>query len=391
MRLAKVLSGVGRILIWSGAIVLLFVAYQLWGTGLAHAQAQDDLQDDFAALLDSTTTTSSTTSTTEPEDEPASTTTTTAAPLPPPDDGEAVARIAIPAIGVDEIVVEGVGRGDLKKGPGHYPQTPMPGQPGNSAIAGHRTTYGQPFHRVDELVPGDEILVTTLQGTFRYEVSGTEIVLPSAVEVIEDQGDDRLTLTSCHPKYSARQRIIVSALLVDEPAPATPTRPEVDAPEELADDGVDGDSDEVDDDGEAAAPADLESLDGEDERTAGPAVRWGLVTAAIWLAFFALSRLWRRWPAYVLGAPVFAVSLFAFFGALSELLPSNYRAGYRPGPCQPATEAPSRSSPPRSGRQRCSPGAAGTMPARSTPPTARRRRRCRKARWRAPPSRWANA
>jgi sortase A len=320
MRVAQVLSGVGRILMWSGAIVLLFVAYQLWGTGLAHAQAQDGLAEDFAALLDSTTTTSPT-KTTEPDDEPAatSTTTTTAAPMPPPDDGEAVARIVIPKIGVDEIVVEGVSRDDLKKGPGHYPQTPLPGQPGNSAIAGHRTTYGQPFHRVDELVPGDEILVTTLQGEFRYEVTGTEIVLPSQVEVIDDQGDDRLTLTSCHPKYSARQRIIVSALLVDEPAPATPTRPEVPDADELADEDV------GDDDAEAAAgPVGLDSLDGEDERTAAPAIRWGLVTAAVWLAFYALSRLWRRWPAYLLGAPVFAVSLFVFFGAFTELLPANY-------------------------------------------------------------------
>ena len=325
MRLARVLSGVGRILIWSGTIVLLFVAYQLWGTGLAHAQAQSDLADEFAALLETTTTTSATTSTTEPEDEPGgtTTTTTTAAPLPPPDDGEAVARIVIPEIGVDEIVVAGVGRDDLKKGPGHYPQTPMPGQPGNAAIAGHRTTYGQPFHRVDELVPGDEIIVTTLQGEFRYEVSGTEIVLPSQVEVIEDQGDDRLTLTSCHPKYSARQRIIVSALLVDEPAPATPTRAEVGAPDELADEDLeDGDRDgEVE---EAGVTTGLDSLDGDDERTSAPAIRWGLVTAGIWLAFYALSRIWRRWPAYLLGAPVFGVSLFLFFGVFSELLPSNY-------------------------------------------------------------------
>lgn len=324
MRLARLLGGVGRILIWSGVLVLLFVAYQLWGTGLAHAQAQDDLEDDFAALLDAGTTTTSTTTTTttEGDDEPvATTTTTTAAPLPPPDDGEAVARVVIPRIGVDQIVVEGVGRNDLKKGPGHYPQTPLPGQPGNAAIAGHRTTYGQPFHRVDELAPGDEIIVTTLQGTFRYEVSGTEIVLPSAVEVIDDQGDDRLTLTSCHPKYSARQRIIVSALLVDDPAPAAPPRPVEEAPDEL-DDEEQPDRDEADDD--TAAAAELDTLDGEDSRTAGPAVRWGLVTAAIWLAFYALSRLWRRWPAYLLGAPVFGVSLFVFFGAFSELLPSNY-------------------------------------------------------------------
>jgi sortase A len=324
MRLARVLSGVGRILMWSGTLVLLFVAYQLWGTGLAHARAQDGLQDDFAALLDTTTTstTTSTSTTTRAGERPArSTTTTTAAPAPPPDDGEAVARMSIPKIGVDQIVVEGVSRDDLKKGPGHYPNTPLPGQPGNAAIAGHRTTYGQPFHRVDELAPGDEILVTTLQGTFRYEVSGTEIVLPSQVEVIEDQGDDRLTLTSCHPKYSARQRIIVSAILVDEPAPASPPRPAQDSLDELADEDVDGTGGDADADTE---PVELDSLDGADSRDAGPAVRWGAVTAAIWLAFYALSRRWRRWPAYVLGAPIFAVSLFVFYGAFAELLPSNY-------------------------------------------------------------------
>lgn len=326
MRLARLLSGVGRVLIWSGVLVLLFVAYQLWGTGLAHAQAQDDLEDDFAALLEATPTTSSTTSTTEADRPVRSTTTTTtttatAAPLPPPDDGEAIARISIPKIGVDQIVVEGVARDDLKKGPGHYPQTPLPGQPGNAAIAGHRTTYGQPFHRVDELAPGDEIIVTTRQGTFRYEVSGTEIVAPSQVEVIEDRGDDRLTLTSCHPKYSARQRIIVSALLVDEPAPAPPPRPVEDPADELADEELDEDEDRDD---EEVPVAELDTLDGAQSRTAGPAVRWGLVTAGIWLAFYALSRMWRRWPAYLLGAPVFAVSLFVFFGAFSELLPSNY-------------------------------------------------------------------
>jgi sortase A len=328
--MAKVLSGVGRILIWSGVLVLAFVAYQLWGTGLAHAQAQDDLEDDFAALLEAnpTTTSTSTTTTTEAEDgaDPSTTTTTTtnAPPPPPPDDGEAVARMVIPKIGVDEFVVEGVSRDDLKKGPGHYPHTPLPGQPGNAAIAGHRTTYGQPFHRVDELAPGDEIIVTTLQGTFRYEVSGTEIVLPSQVEVIDDQGDDRLTLTSCHPKYSARQRIIVSALLVDEPAPAPPPRPVEETPDELADEELDDGGRDEDDEDDAGVAVDLETLDGVDQRTAGPAVRWGLVTAGVWLAFYALSRLWRRWAAYLLGAPVFGVSLFIFFGAFSELLPANY-------------------------------------------------------------------
>jgi len=309
-----VLGGVGRLLIWTGALVLLFVAYQLWGTNLAEAQAQEDLEQDFTALLESTSTT--TTTTTRPVEEPATTTTTTTPPPPPPDQGDAVARLVIPAIGVDKIVVEGVGREDLKKGPGHYPGTPLPGQPGNAAIAGHRTTYGAPFSRVDELRPGDEILVTTRQGSFRYEVTGTQIVSPSDVWVVEDQGDDRLTLTSCHPKYSARQRIIISAALVDEPAPAPPPEEPEERPEVLPD--------EDDAREEVAAAEDLETLDGEDTRTAGPAIRWGAVTAAVWLAFFVLSRVWRRWPAYLLGAPFFAVALFVFFGALTEALPANY-------------------------------------------------------------------
>lgn len=319
MRLARVLSGVGRLLIWAGALVLLFVAYQLWGTNLAEARAQGGLEDDFAALLESSATTTSTTTTTSTvvDDDTTTTTTTAVSAPPPPVEGEAVARIVIPRIGVDKIVVSGVSRDDLKRAPGHYPGTPLPGQAGNAAIAGHRTTYGAPFHRVDELEPGDEILVTTLQGSFRYEVFGSEIVLPSAVEVVQDQGDDRLTLTSCHPKFSARQRIIISARLVDEPAPAPPPRP-AEPTDELADEPLD------DDPAPAASGPEIETLDGDDTRTAGPALRWGAVTAAVWLAFFVLSRAWRRWPAYVLGAPVFGVTLFVFFGALTEALPANY-------------------------------------------------------------------
>ena len=127
-----------------------------------------------------------------------------------------MAHLNIPDIGVDKIVIEGVALGDLKRGPGHYPETPLPGQPGNAAIAGHRTTYGAPFNRINELDRGDEILVTTVQGAFRYEVSDQLIVSPSEVGVLDDFGDNRLTLTACHPKYSARQRIIVVAALVGE-------------------------------------------------------------------------------------------------------------------------------------------------------------------------------
>jgi sortase A len=308
---ARLLGGFGRLLIWVGAIVLLFVAYQLWGTNIAEARAQDDLESEFEDRLATTTTT---TSTTRPRSRTTTTTTTAPDPAPPPDDGSAVARMVIPRIGVDKIVVEGVGRRDLEKGPGHYPGTPLPGQPGNAAIAGHRTTYGAPFNRIDELVAGDEILVTTLQGSFTYEVIGHEIVAPSAVEVVDDQGDDRLTITSCHPKYSARERIVLTAELADEPAPAPPP---VEAPERPEDELPDEEPDR------AAAP-ELEVLDGDERGPLAPAFAWGAVVLVVWLAFYALSRRWRPIPAYLLGAPVFAIALFVFFEAVAETLPANF-------------------------------------------------------------------
>ncbi|HEX6424302.1 MAG TPA: class E sortase, partial [Acidimicrobiales bacterium] len=205
MRLATVLGAIGRVCITAGVLILLFVAYQLWGTGLREAQAQNALESEFEQRVGETAGTEQVT-TTLPDVEP-----TVGPPPPPPAEGDAVARMLIPAIDVDKIVVEGVGVSDLKRGPGHYPGSPLPGQPGNAAIAGHRTTYGAPFHRLDELEAGDEILVTTAQGSFTYEVREQLIVSPDQVEVLDDFGDDRLTLTACHPKYSARQRIIVVA------------------------------------------------------------------------------------------------------------------------------------------------------------------------------------
>src|SRR5206468_12704168 len=100
---------------------------------------------------------------------------------------------------VEKTVVQGVGVEDLKKGPGHYSDTPMPGQQGNASIAGHRTNYGAPFYNLDQLKPSDPILVTTVQGSFRYDVLETKIVRPSKVDVLENTPDNRLTLTTCHP------------------------------------------------------------------------------------------------------------------------------------------------------------------------------------------------
>jgi sortase A len=104
----------------------------------------------------------------------------------------------------------------LKKGPGHYPNTPFPGELGNSAIAGHRTTYGEPFRQLDELVVGDSIVVTDLLGRrFTYLVTGQQIVTPKDSWVVDtvDPTIATLTLTTCHPEFSAKQRLIVFAQL----------------------------------------------------------------------------------------------------------------------------------------------------------------------------------
>ena len=128
-------------------------------------------------------------------------------------DGDAVARIRIPEIGVDKVVVNGTDPGDLREGPGLYPQTPYPGVPGTTAIAGHRTTYGAPFRKIDKLGPGDEIVVEMSYGHFTYKVEKSEIVDPTELSVIRRVGHDRLVLTACHPLYSAAQRIVVFARL----------------------------------------------------------------------------------------------------------------------------------------------------------------------------------
>jgi len=251
--------------------VLLFVGYQLWGTGFQHSQAQGSLEDDFLELLDSDVAGEADLASTEVEPEVddadvEDTDTDTAAttevvedePEPEeidyspefldalyPEAGDSLARIVIPDINVDQIVVAGVSVEDLRKGPGHYGSTPNPGMGGNSAIAGHRTTYGAPFHRVDELQPGAEIVVQTIQGTFTYVVRGNMgddgvergyfIVSPSDTWVLgQESGENLLTLTACHPKYSARERIIVQAELVGEPAPTVDRGEDVDlAPVEL--------------------------------------------------------------------------------------------------------------------------------------------------------------
>jgi sortase A len=134
--------------------------------------------------------------------------------------GDALGKLLIPSIGVSEYVVEGTDADNLRKGPGHYPDTPLPGQHGTSAIAGHRTTYGAPFRNLDKLKRNDRIVVELPYGTFVYRVDRTQIVDDSALWVTNRVGHDQLVLTACHPLYSAAQRIVAFARLTQR-RPAT--------------------------------------------------------------------------------------------------------------------------------------------------------------------------
>lgn len=203
MRLATALRGIGQTLITCGLVILLFVVYELYFTGLETAREQRALDNEIEALWGR-----GGGSYAAPED--------TLKPIPL---GQGVAVLRIPRFGRDwaNVVVEGIGVDDLKRGPGHYPNTALPGQVGNFVVSGHRTTYGAPFNRVDELQQGDAIVVETRDRWYTYRVTTTEIVAPTAIEVtypVPKRRDEkptiaRITLTSCHPKYSARQRIIV--------------------------------------------------------------------------------------------------------------------------------------------------------------------------------------
>jgi sortase A len=173
--------GIGQTLITLGVVVLLFCGYELWVTGLYTERQQHDL----GRGLDRTW---------------------AQAPAPDPHHplpyqvGKGIARIWFPTLGKDVhyVVVQGVGREDLKKGPGHYPTSARIGAVGNVVISGHRTTYLAPFNRVDELRPGDAIVLETQTFWYTYTVTAETRLL---------------TLTTCNPKYSARNRLIVHAVL----------------------------------------------------------------------------------------------------------------------------------------------------------------------------------
>ncbi len=137
--------------------------------------------------------------------------------------GEAIGKIVIPRFGLDAVVIQGTDTSSLEKGPGHYPNTPFPGQPGTVGIAGHRTTYLAPFRHIDSLEAGDQVMVHMPYADFIYTVQKHEIVDPSDVQITDPVGYPRLVLTACNPLYSAAQRYAIFAKLTKEtPLPPAP-------------------------------------------------------------------------------------------------------------------------------------------------------------------------
>jgi sortase A len=130
--------------------------------------------------------------------------------------GDSLTRIKIPAINVDVVVVEGTTASALRAGAGHYPETPLPCEIGNVAIAGHRTTYGRPFNHLDLLKPGDKVTLQTPIGECTYQITTMPFaVSPKDVDVVANTpSQPTLTLTTCHPKGSAAQRLVVKATMV---------------------------------------------------------------------------------------------------------------------------------------------------------------------------------
>lgn len=202
-------GGLGDLMVTAGLFLLLFVAWQLWWTDVEANRAQNgtvqELTRDFGAV--------------KPPAAPA-----TAQPRPVAF-GQAFAILRVPRLGADfaRPVFEGTDYETLKKGIGHYQGTAPAGAVGNMALAGHRTTFGRPFHEIELLRAGDKVVVETKSGYSVYAVDRHVIVPPTAVEVIAPvpgkpgtkANGSWLTLTACHPKYSAEQRYVVFARLLD--------------------------------------------------------------------------------------------------------------------------------------------------------------------------------
>jgi sortase A len=293
---------VGRVVLVAGVLVLLFIPYLLWGTGLLTAQSQARLRAAFSTdqrLAGSVAVEHPAPTPVENPEPPQ-----VAPNIADPPIGSPVGTIVIPKIGLSMVVIEGTDAAQLDQGPGHYPGTPLPGELGNAAIAGHRTTYLHPFYNLDALVPGDAIDLTTLQGTFVYDMTQQLVVSPTDVAVVDPTPTPTLILTTCNPRYSASQRLVVHAALVasylahPKPSAVTATVNRHETP--------------------------VESAPNKNWLAASLwAVAVIIVITAVWIAA-RRTRRGRRAAVLVLGVLGWLVVVFFFFQSVAPLLPASF-------------------------------------------------------------------
>jgi sortase A len=301
--------GIGAALFAVGVLAVAFVAYQLWGTALYEEQAQSHLTAELAHELHRTLPTSAAEfSAGGVQHRLPALAAHTAPASTDPAVNQPVGLLSIPKIGILDTIVEGVGEAQLEQGPGHYPGTPLPGEPGNVAIAGHRTTYAHPFYNLNALDPGDNVYILTKQGFFRYTVTGSEVVDPSDVAILESIPDhSTLTLTTCNPRYSASTRLVITADFDGRTAGDVPAQ-------QQAPDGHRLESD--------AGGA----LDGGGGPVL-PAILWGIVTVLLLLSavlLFRRARQWMRLAVLLLAIPAVGLSLLVCFEHISLALPGSY-------------------------------------------------------------------
>jgi sortase A len=200
-RFATVLHETGRTFIALGILVLLFAGYQNWITDTTQHRSQTALQQEVTKVITG---------------KPVTSVVGTNTPLPTSKDpgvGHWLGVISIPTISLSQVIVDGTDKSQLQLGPGHYLGTAMPGEVGNVAIAGHRTTWGRPFRNLDKLHKGDQIFITTPRAAIMYRVVWIKVVSPSDTGVVAPTTTPSLTLTTCNPPYSAASRLIVRAEL----------------------------------------------------------------------------------------------------------------------------------------------------------------------------------
>lgn len=209
--LSRGVGVLGELLLTAGVLVLLYVAYVLWGTGIQTERAQDDLREQIEATWDT--------------NEPEIAGTAPAEAIEQIDLGDAFGMLRIPKLGEDWewVVVDDVDLGSLARGPGHYPDSALPGELGNLSIAGHRSGHGAPFHDLDKVEVGDTVEIQTADGVWTYTFDTAPTVInPSDVWVIDpvpgaaadaEPTERRITLTTCHPRYGSSQRMYISGVL----------------------------------------------------------------------------------------------------------------------------------------------------------------------------------